>query len=62
MNQKGQSVWNARQAANEVTARHQLILKDHTVRHILSRNLGMKYKKIKRIAFQGNSNRCLFLR
>ena len=41
---------------------HGLLLKDQTICKIFHEYLGMKYKKVKRIAFKGNAEKNLVLR
>ena len=45
-----------------VQQRHDIIVPVHQVRRMLRQNMGLKYKKIKKVAYQGNSERSMVLR
>jgi transposase len=55
-------VWKASQITNEVNAGTELRVTDRLVRQVFREDLDLRYRKLKRIAFQGNSERCLVQR
>ena len=52
----------AAQVGRIVKVRHDITLKDYQVRKVFREQIGLKYKRIKKLAFQGNNDRSLVLR
>jgi hypothetical protein len=47
---------------HQVNEEHGLQLKDHFIKRIFKEKMGLKYKRVKHIAFQGNNPKNLILR
>lgn len=58
----GQNIWNAGQIANTIYQTFDWKPPESEIRESLKSDFGMSYKKIKRVPFQGNTDRCLVLR
>ena len=60
--EKGTSITNSRMIQLEVKARHQVKLSIADIRQFMKKELGLSYRKVKKVAVQANSERCLVLR
>ena len=57
-----QNIWRAEQIVEEVKRDYDLKVSNAFVGKVLRQVYGMRYKKVQRVAFLGNSNRNLYLR
>lgn len=58
----GNFIYSAEQIASRVKKNHDLDVSLKLVRKVFRSELDLRYRKMKRVAFQGNSERCLVLR
>ena len=56
------NVWRRSQVVEKVRSMYQTKVSDSFVSNVLKHILEMRYRKVKRIPFQGNSDRCMILR
>ena len=59
---RGQHIWRVNQIIEEVRTEHDLEVTDALASRVLRGRFGMRYRRVQRVAFQGNSDRCLALR
>lgn len=55
-------IWRSQQVSDQVKMRRKTHVSMHFVGEVLRKCMHMRYKKVKRVPFQGNSARCLVLR
>ena len=60
--QEGHFIYNAKQIVTRVKEHHGILVDVKTVRKVFRDDLDLQYRKMKRVPFQGNSERCLVLR
>mgnify|MGYP003310138798 CR=1 FL=1 len=60
--EQGQHVWTAEQVRKHLCDVMKAKVSAARVRHILRNDFGMRYRVLKKVAFQGNSERCLVTR
>ena len=60
--EKGTSITNSRMIQLEVKARYQVKLSIADIKKFMKKDLGLSYRKVKKVAVQANSERCLVLR
>ena len=56
------NVWRRAQIVDHVKQKYDMKVSKELVSQVLRHRLHMRYRKVKRIPFQGNSERCLVLR
>ena len=55
-------ILNSNKIKDEILKVHNMVLSNRLVQNVLKKELNLKFGKIKRIAWQGNSERTLVLR
>ena len=60
--QKNYHIWNVQQIQAKLIKNTNLKVKPYEVRSVLRDDFNMRYRMLKRVAFQGNSERCLVMR
>ncbi len=60
--ERGQHVWTAQQVRLHLQETLQREVAIGHVRRIMRNDLGMRYRVLKKVAYQGNSERCLVTR
>ena len=60
--EQGQHVWTAEQVRKHLCDVMETKVSAARVRHILRNDFGMRYRVLKKVAFQGNSERCIVMR
>ena len=58
----GQNIWRREQIVDAVRLTHNVDVKDDFVSKVMRQGFQMRYRKIKKVAFQGNSDRSLIIR
>ena len=58
----GQNIWRREQIVDAVRLAHGVDVKDDFVSKVMRQGFQMRYRKIKKVAFQGNSDRSLIIR
>ena len=56
------NLWRTAQVVEHIQSKYDCQVKPHYVSFILRNCLKMRYRKVKRVPFQGNSERCMILR
>ena len=59
---QGNNIWTAQQVKNSLLAEASLNLSVAEVRKVLRENLNIRYRVLKKVEYQGNSERCLVTR
>ena len=57
-----QDIWSLKQIRNTIESNHDLIVSKSLVASVLRNRFDMRFHKVKRVAFKGNSERSLVVR
>ena len=59
---RNEDIWTLKQVADAVAARHEVKLGPRVLSNVLKSHFDMRFRKVKRIPFKGNSERSLVVR